>query len=58
MRKKIVAGNWKMNLNTYEGISLVNDLIKEKIDLIIKQSCAAQYLLCLKKNWKIYWWSV
>ncbi len=38
MRKKIVAGNWKMNLNTDQGISLVNDLIKEKIDLKYNQT--------------------
>ena len=27
MRKKIVAGNWKMNLNRLEGISLVEDVL-------------------------------
>ncbi len=26
MRKKIVAGNWKMNLNLQEGVALVNEL--------------------------------
>ena len=26
MRKKIVAGNWKMNLNLQEGIALANEL--------------------------------
>jgi triosephosphate isomerase len=28
MRKKIVAGNWKMNLNLTEGLQLVDDLLK------------------------------
>ena len=28
MRKNIVAGNWKMNLNRIEGIKLVEDIIK------------------------------
>jgi triosephosphate isomerase (TIM) len=28
MRKKIVAGNWKMNLNLAEGAELVNDIFK------------------------------
>ncbi|MBK7763235.1 MAG: triose-phosphate isomerase [Bacteroidetes bacterium] len=27
MRKKIVAGNWKMNLGIQEGVQLVNDII-------------------------------
>ena len=26
MRKKIVAGNWKMNLNLQEGLALANEL--------------------------------
>jgi triosephosphate isomerase len=29
MRKKIVAGNWKMNLGLDEGAALVNDICKE-----------------------------
>lgn len=29
MRKKIVAGNWKMNLNREESIQLVNEISKE-----------------------------
>lgn len=33
MRKKIVAGNWKMNLTPAEGTSLVKEIIKEKVDL-------------------------
>ncbi len=33
MRKKIVAGNWKMNLTPAEGVSLVKEIIKEKVDL-------------------------
>jgi triosephosphate isomerase len=28
MRKNIVAGNWKMNLNRVEGIALVEDILK------------------------------
>src|SRR4051812_40297812 len=28
MRKKIVAANWKMNLNLIEGAELVNDIFK------------------------------
>ena len=26
MRKKIVAGNWKMNLNLQEGVALATEL--------------------------------
>ncbi|HOE25845.1 MAG TPA: triose-phosphate isomerase, partial [Bacteroidales bacterium] len=26
MRKKIVAGNWKMNMNLYEGLELARGL--------------------------------
>ncbi len=29
MRKKIVAGNWKMNLFIEEGKTLVNDIISQ-----------------------------
>ena len=29
MRKKIVAGNWKMNLGLHEGAALVNDIFKD-----------------------------
>ncbi len=28
MRKKIVAGNWKMNLDLNEGAELVNEIFK------------------------------
>ena len=38
MRKKIVAGNWKMNLTPEQGAGLVNDLIKEKITLKYNQA--------------------
>lgn len=38
MRKKIVAGNWKMNLTPEQGAILVNDLIKEKISLKYNQT--------------------
>ncbi len=38
MRKKIVAGNWKMNLTPDQGVSLVNDIVKEKIDLKYNQA--------------------
>lgn len=38
MRKKIVAGNWKMNLTPDQGVSLVKEIIKEKIDLKYNQS--------------------
>lgn len=38
MRKKIVAGNWKMNLTPEQGLVLVNDVIKEKIALKYNQS--------------------
>jgi triosephosphate isomerase len=30
MRKKIVAGNWKMNTSILEGVMLADGLIKEK----------------------------
>jgi len=30
MRKKIVAGNWKMNKSLSEGIQLINDILKEE----------------------------
>ncbi len=33
MRKKIVAGNWKMNLNLNEGAQLVNDIFKGLAEL-------------------------
>lgn len=33
MRKKIVAGNWKMNLKPSEGEMLVKDVLKEKHEL-------------------------
>lgn len=33
MRKQIVAANWKMNLTPDQGLVLVKDIIKEKIDL-------------------------
>ena len=33
MRKKIVAGNWKMNLSIVEGVSLVNDVLWQLPDL-------------------------
>ena len=29
MRKKIIAGNWKMNKNAEETEDLLNDLIRE-----------------------------
>ena len=29
MRKKIVAGNWKMNKNLNEGIILANELLEK-----------------------------
>jgi len=41
MRKKIVAGNWKMNLNLTEGAELVNDIfkalpaLKEPVEVVI-----------------------
>lgn len=38
MRKKIVAGNWKMNLTPDQGVALVNEIIKEKLDLKYNQS--------------------
>lgn len=38
MRKKIVAGNWKMNLTPEEGVALVNEIVKEKIELKYNQS--------------------
>jgi triosephosphate isomerase len=38
MRKKIVAGNWKMNLTPEQGESLVNDILKEKIELKYNQA--------------------
>ncbi len=38
MRKQIVAGNWKMNLTPEQGVGLVNDLIKEKINLKYNQT--------------------
>lgn len=37
MRKKIVAGNWKMNMTPEQGVTLVNDLIKEKLALKYNQ---------------------
>lgn len=33
MRRKIVAGNWKMNTNPAEGIVLTNELIKQSEEL-------------------------
>ena len=27
MRKFLIAGNWKMNLNPAEGVDLVNDIV-------------------------------
>ncbi|HOT89317.1 MAG TPA: triose-phosphate isomerase, partial [Bacteroidales bacterium] len=35
MRKKIVAGNWKMNKTYQEAISLINEIINatEKLDI-------------------------
>ena len=33
MRKKIVAGNWKMNLNLQEGVALakeINEVLRQK----------------------------
>jgi triosephosphate isomerase (TIM) len=33
MRKKIVAGNWKMNLNMVQGVSLVGAILKNLPDL-------------------------
>lgn len=38
MRKKIVAGNWKMNLTPDEGAALVNEIIKEKLNLKYNQT--------------------
>ena len=41
MRKKIVAGNWKMNLSLTEGAELVNEIfnglpvLKENIRVVI-----------------------
>ena len=29
MRKKIVAGNWKMNLNSVDGVALVEDVLSQ-----------------------------
>ncbi len=37
MRKKIVAGNWKMNLTPDQGASLVKDILKEKLELKYNQ---------------------
>tara|TARA_B100000945_G_C20416420_1_gene615399 strand:- start:1192 stop:1947 length:756 start_codon:yes stop_codon:yes gene_type:complete len=43
MRKNIVAGNWKMNLNRHEGINLVEDFLKRlplesKIEILFAPS--------------------
>ncbi len=40
MRKKILAGNWKMNLNNYEANNLAKEILvnsqkKEKIDIVL-----------------------
>ena len=29
MRKNIVAGNWKMNLNRFDGVTLVEEFLKK-----------------------------
>lgn len=33
MRKQIAAANWKMNLTLEEGLQLINDVLKENIEL-------------------------
>jgi len=38
MRKKIVAGNWKMNLTPEQGVGLVREIIREKIELKYNQA--------------------
>ena len=46
MRKKIVAGNWKMNLNLQEGVALATELNaalaadKPNCDVVICTPCA------------------
>lgn len=37
MRKKIVAGNWKMNLNLEEGVSLFSEIVNMVKDEVIGQ---------------------
>ncbi len=42
MRKKIVAGNWKMNTTPEQGVQLVKDILKN-----LGQSCtSANYIVC------------
>lgn len=43
MRKKIVAGNWKMNMNLEEGLSLATSLKKYFAD---KPSAVAEVIIC------------
>ena len=35
MRKKIVAGNWKMNLNFEEGVSLFSEIVNMVKDEVV-----------------------
>ena len=40
MRKKVLAGNWKMNLNAEQSLALLNDISvalssKKEIDFIV-----------------------
>jgi len=38
MRKKVIAGNWKMNLNLHQSQKLVSEIIMDW-EKTIKQKC-------------------
>ena len=61
MRKKIVAGNWKMNNGLSETIELINDLKQNLSDSDVKVMIAPSYpflkTACFLKNQQLdhYW---
>ena len=48
MRKKIVVGNWKMNLLRDEGVLLVNNILKSKFNDKINVVLAPSFLYLYK----------
>lgn len=44
MRKKYIAGNWKMNLTPSQGAKLASDLVKELKDVDVKVMIACPYV--------------
>ena len=63
MRKKIVAGNWKMNLNLQEGVALATELNaalaadKPNCDVVICTPFIHLASVSNKRDW-LFWWAL